>query len=152
MLTNNSSTPSIAIYETLQDWDSSATGLTYDGTTNWSVLGGSGVQDRSAWIDVAIDQPASTRMALDITEIVQAAIVRGDTSVGLMLSVEANSNDRIVLASTETQFDANEPELTLTWQNGTATAPTQAATILSPANGDVLWEHPSMSSLSLIHI
>ncbi len=146
VLTNNSSTPSIAIYETLQDWDSSATGLAYDGTTNWSALGGTGVQDRSEWIDVVVDQAASARMDLDITEIVQSAIVRGDDSVGLMLSVEANSNDRIVLASTETQFDANEPELSLTWQNGTATAPTQAATILSPANGNVLWEHPSMSS------
>ena len=145
-MTNNSSTPAIAIYETLQDWDSSATGLVYDGTTNWSTLGGTGVQDRSEWIDVVVDQAASARMDLDITEIVQSAIVRGDDSVGLMLRVEANSNDRIVLASTETQFDANEPELSLTWQNGTASSPTQAATILSPANGDVLWEHPSMSS------
>ena len=86
-------------------------------------------------------------MHMDITEIVQAAILRGDDSVGLMLSVEANSNDQIVLASTETQFDANEPELSLTWQNGTATAPSQAATILSPANGDVLWEYPSMFAM-----
>ncbi|MEE2747500.1 MAG: DNRLRE domain-containing protein, partial [Candidatus Thermoplasmatota archaeon] len=124
VLTNNSSAPAIAIYETLQDWDSSATGLAYDGSTNWSALGGSGVQDRSEWVDGVIDQAASTRMTLDISEIVQAAIARGDDSVGLMLSVEANSNDRIVLASTETQFDANEPELTLIWQNGTATTPT----------------------------
>ena len=146
VLTNNSSTPSIAIYETLQDWNSSATGLTYDGLTNWSALGGSSIQDRSEWVDVVIDQAASSRMHMDITEIVQAAILRGDDSVGLMLSTEANSNDQIVLASTETQFDANEPEFSLTWQNGTATAPTQAATILSPANGDILWDYPSMSS------
>ena len=144
--TNNSSTPSIAIYETLQDWNSSSTGLAYDGTTNWSSLGGSGIQDRSEWIDVVIDQAASVRMVLDISEIVQAAMTRGDDSVGLMLSVEANSNDRIVLASTETQFDANEPELSLTWQNGTATPPTQAATIVSPANSDILWDFPSMSA------
>ena len=146
VLTNNSSTPSIAIYETLQDWNSSATGLTYDGLTNWSALGGSSIQDRSEWVDVVIDQAASSRMHMDITEIVQAAILRGDDSVGLMLSTEANSNDQIVLASTETQVDANEPEFSLTWQNGTATAPTQAATILSPANGDILWDYPSMSS------
>jgi hypothetical protein len=143
---NNSSTPSIAIYETLQDWNESATGQTYDGVTNWSTVGGNGVQDRSDWISVVVDQAASSRMIMDITEIVQAAIARGDDSVGLMLSVESNSNDRIVLASTETQFDANEPEISLTWQNGSATAPTQAATILYPANGDIIWEHPSMSA------
>ncbi|MDG1525425.1 MAG: DNRLRE domain-containing protein, partial [Candidatus Thalassarchaeaceae archaeon] len=146
VLTNNSSTPAIAIYEILQDWDSSATGLTYDGTTNWSALGGTSIQDRSEWVDIVVDQAASSQMHMDITEIVQAAIARGDDSVGLMLSVEANSNDQIVLASTETQFDANEPELSLTWQNGTATSPTQAATIMSPANADILWDSPSMSA------
>ena len=85
-------------------------------------------------------------MSMDITEIVQAAIARGDDSVGLMLSVEQFSTDQIVLASTETQFDANEPEIQLKWTSVTGTTPSQAATIVSPANGDILWDFPSMSA------
>ncbi|MDP6324487.1 MAG: DNRLRE domain-containing protein [Candidatus Thalassarchaeaceae archaeon] len=144
--TNNSSTPTIAIHETLKDWDESATGRTYDGSTNWSSLGGYGLLDRSDWVDVAYDPASSNRMNMDITEIVQAAIARGDDSVGLMLSVEQFSSDQIVLASTETQFDANEPEIQLKWTSGTGTVPSQAATIVSPANGDILWDFPAMSA------
>ncbi|SVE03477.1 uncharacterized protein METZ01_LOCUS456331, partial [marine metagenome] len=93
---------------------------------------------------IVYEPASSSRMNMDITEIVQAAIARGDDSVGLMLSVEQYSSDQIVLASTETQFDANEPEIQLKWSSGTGTPPSQAATILSPANGDVLWDFPSM--------
>jgi len=144
--TNNSSAPNIAIHETLKDWDGQATGRTYDGSTNWSSLGGYGLMDRSDWIDIAFDPASSSRMSMDITEIVQAAIARGDDSVGLMLSVEQFSTDQIVLESTETQFDANEPEIQLKWTSGTGTVPSQAATIVSPANGDIMWDFPSMSA------
>ena len=146
--TNNSSTPNIAVYETLKDWNESATGRTYNGSTNWSALGGYGLMDRSDWVDVAFDPASSSRMSMDITEVVQAAIARGDDSVGLMLSVEQFSTDQIVLASTETQFDANEPEIRLKWASGTGSIPSQAATIVSPANGDILWDFPAMLAVT----
>ena len=63
-----------------------------------------------------------------------------------MISAEMYSSDQLVLHSTETQFEANEPILRLEWMNGTAALPTAPATLIGPANGDILWEHPVMTS------
>ena len=134
--TNNSSTPSVAMFEVLQDWDESATGLTYDGVNNWSSVGAQGALDRAEWSYIEYDVSDSVELPLDFTAAAQAAIARGDDSIGLMISAEMYSNDQLVLHSTETQFEANEPILRLEWMNGTAALPTAPATLIGPANGD----------------
>ena len=144
--TNNSSTPSVAMFEVLQDWDESATGLTYDGVNNWSSVGAQGALDRAEWSYIEYDVSDSVELPLDFTAAAQAAIARGDDSIGLMISTEMYSSDQLVLHSTETQFEANEPILRLEWMNGTAALPTAPATLIGPANGDILWEHPVMTS------
>ena len=53
--TNNSSTPSVAMFEVLQDWDESATGLTYDGVNNWSSVGAQGALDQAEWSYIEYD-------------------------------------------------------------------------------------------------
>ena len=144
--TNNSTTPNVAIFEVLQDWDESATGLTYDGVNNWSSFGAQGAQDRAEFSHIEYDISDSVELPLDFTAAAQAAIARNASSIGLMISTELFSNDELVLHSTESQFEANEPILRLEWMNGTSSIPSLPATLIGPANGDVLWEHPVMTS------
>ncbi|MEE2759314.1 MAG: DNRLRE domain-containing protein, partial [Candidatus Thermoplasmatota archaeon] len=146
VLTNNSSTPNIGLFEVLQDWNESATGLTYDGVNNWSSIGAQGPADRNDWSDISYDQSDSTRMSLGFTDIAQAAIDRGDSSVKLMISAEMNSNDQIVLASTETQFESNLPKIHLSWMNGTGAVPSESVTLQYPANNEIIWEHPVLTA------
>ena len=84
--TNNSTTPSVAMFEVLQDWNESATGLTYDGVNNWSSIGAQGALDRADWSSIQFDVDDTVELALDFTAAAQAAIARGDASIGLMIS------------------------------------------------------------------
>ena len=138
--TNNSG-PRVSVHETLVPWDADdATGVRYNATTNWSSQGGGGATDRAELVDVISSISASNRFNLDITEIAQGAIARGDTHVSLMLSVDAGSQQRLVLGSVDNLFAANRPTVQLTWRNGSGTAPTTAGSAASPAAGALSWE------------
>ena len=150
VLSNNSSTPTVASFDALQDWNESATGLTYDGINNWSSIGAQGSTDRGDWTHIQFDQAASDWISFDFTRLAQNALANGNSSVDLLLSAELNSSDRIVLASTETQFEANEPVLSLAWMNGTRTTPSTPATLVYPVNNEIVWEYPAMTSDDVI--
>ena len=70
--TNNSTTPSVAMFEVLQDWNESATGLTYDGANNWSSVGAQGALDRADWssIEFDVDAVSYTHLTLPTKRIV----------------------------------------------------------------------------------
>ena len=65
------------MFEVLQDWDESATGLTYDGVNNWSSVGAQGTGS-TEWSYIEYDVSDSVELPLDFTAAAQAAIARGE--------------------------------------------------------------------------
>lgn len=140
VFSTNNSAPRLSVHEVLMPWTAAdATGVTYNGTTNWTAAAGSAAADRTELVDVISNIPSGGRISLDITEISQAAIARGDDFVSLMLSVDANSNQRIVLGSVEDQWAANRPTIQLTWRNGSGTVPSTSGSLATPAHGSLQW-------------
>ncbi len=140
VIANNTTDPRVSVHEILQDWNESATGVTYDGTNNWSSPGGAGAADRSSLIDVSSDTDAGIWLDLDITEIVQGAIARGEHDVSLMLSVDPSSSQSIIFASSDYPWQNSHPHMTLRWRNGSGSAVTTAASLVSPADGELIWD------------
>ena len=146
--TNNSG-PRLSVHEVLVPWTADdATGMIYNATTNWSAAAGGGSLDRSELVDVTSSLSSGNRYSLDFTEIAQGAIARGDTHVSLMLSVDAGSQQHLVIGSVDNLFGANRPTVQLTWRNGSGTSPTVAGTLTGPTDGSIQWDPTTHAMIS----
>ena len=107
-------------------------------TTSWQVGGAGGSLDASVPIDV-VDITGGGWFTWDITQLVQAALVRGDETVRLLIRAEgAGVNSYHTFASSE-NLDVNiRPQLNLTIRSTAPWLP-QAATGLDPLTGQTMW-------------
>ena len=132
---------SVAVRQVFPPWSDAATIDTYDGTNNWAELSGRGIGTDIGLI-VDIQSSINGWMEWNITEIAQDAIIKGQTSVSIMLYNVNNIADRMVyFSSTESQ--SNRPILELTWANGSVTPSPLYPQNTNPSNDQIVFDTTS---------
>jgi hypothetical protein len=132
----------VAARPILRNWTTSANASTYDGTNNWSSLGGRGIgTDIGNFVDL-VDSVSDGWMDFDITEAVQAALANGQNHVSIMLYTSSQTTDLITITSTEGSA-SERPYMTLTWEDGVVATPTVSGVNTGPANGALVWDTSS---------
>ena len=107
-------------------------------TTSWQVGGAGGSLDASVPIDV-VDITGGGWFTWDITQLVQAALVRGDETVRLLIRAEgAGVNSYHTFASSENVDVSIRPQLNLTIRSTSPWLP-PAASGLDPLTGQTMW-------------
>jgi hypothetical protein len=138
----------IAIRPVFQSWTADANDTTYDGTNNWSELGGRDLGvDLGPYVDLE-NSVSSDWMNFDVTEAVQAAMSAGSSSLSLALyasnEITAFTNGPNVVTFTSTEgISSNQPWLNLTWSNGTGGGPTTVGVNTAPLNNSYSWDTSS---------
>lgn len=142
----------LAIRPVLQSWTGDANDTTYDGTNNWSAVGGRDIGvDAGEYVDLQSSVSADW-MTWDVTEAVQAALDSGASSLSLMVyasnEITSWSNGANVITFTTSEgTSSNRPWLNLTWTNGTVAVPSSTGTNAGPANGTIQWDATSHAVL-----
>ena len=143
----------IAVRPVYQNWTTSANDTTYDGTQNWSQLGGRDIGvDLGPYVDLQ-DSVSSDWMTWEVSEAVQAALAAGSSSLSLALYASneiteyLNGPNVVTFTSTE-GVSSQHPWLNLTWSNGTITVPTSSGTNLGPVNHSMSWDVNSHALLA----
>ena len=135
----------IAVRPVYQNWTTDANGSTYDGTNNWSQLGGRDLGvDLGAYVDLQ-DSVSAGWMTWDVSEAVQATLDSGSSTLSLALyasnDITAYSNGPNVITFTSTEgLSSQHPWLNLTWSNGTSPVPTTTGVNTGPANNSLTWD------------
>ena len=135
----------IAVRPVYQNWTTSANDTTYDGTNNWSQLGGRDLGvDLGPYVDLR-DSVSADWMTWDVSEAVQAALDAGSSTLSLALyasnEITAYSNGPNVITFTSTEgLSSHHPWLNLTWSNGTSPVPTANGVNIGPANNSLVWD------------
>ena len=142
----------LAVRPVLQNWNGDANDTTYDGTNNWSALGGRDIGvDAGPYVDLQTSVSAAW-MTWDVTEAVQAALDAGSSSLSLMVYASNditswNSGANVITFTSTEGISSNRPWLNLTWTNGTAAVPSTTGTNAGPANASILWNATSHAVL-----
>ena len=135
----------IAVRPVYQNWTTSANDTTYDGTNNWSQLGGRDLGvDLGPYVDLQ-DSVSAGWMTWDVSEAVQAALDSGSSTLSLAVyasnDITAYSNGPNVITFTSTEgLSSQHPWLNLTWSNGTSPVPTSTGINIGPANNSFSWD------------
>ena len=143
----------IAVRPVYQNWTTSANDTTYDGTNNWSQLGGRDLGvDLGPYVDLQ-DSVSAGWMTWDVSEAVQAALDSGSSTLSLALyasnDITAYSNGPNVVTFTSTEgLSSQHPWLNLTWSNGTSPVPTSTGVNSGPANDSLSWDTTSHALLA----
>ena len=129
----------VAVRPVLQTWTTGLNNSTYDGTNSWSADGGRAIgTDVGSLSDLSASDSADW-MDWDVTELVQAAMVNGDSYLSIALMTSDSSDALITFTSTD-GLATQRPWLNLTWTDGTASIPTVAASNALPLDGTISWD------------
>ena len=140
----SSSNQRISIHTLNGTWNESATGMTRDGSLNWSAPGALGGPDANRnFVDVQ-DVSATNWMTFDITEIAQSVHASGTGYIQLLIMGDSDAG---LVEITSVDSSNDQPWLNLTWTTGAQSTPESTANTLSPLNGDILWNNSGVALL-----
>ncbi|MGB0266092.1 MAG: DNRLRE domain-containing protein, partial [Candidatus Poseidoniaceae archaeon] len=131
----------LGIREVLVPWDDSATNFQYNSTSSWSQLGGRDVGvDISRPFDIIMSQSGNNEW--DITELAQASIAEGQTSLSLMIYSDSSQFGDVARFYSSDNPDF-KPRINLTWVEGQRSIASDAAETLTPVNGLIYFNQSS---------
>jgi len=140
----SSSNQRISIHALNGTWNESATGMTRDGSLNWSAAGALGALDGNHnFVDVQ-DVSATNWMTFDITEIAQSVHASGSGYIQFLI---VGDDDSGLVKITSVDDSNDQPWLNLTWTTGVQNTSESAVSIISPQNGDILWNNSGVALL-----
>ncbi|MDC0056064.1 DNRLRE domain-containing protein, partial [Deltaproteobacteria bacterium] len=143
----SSSDQRISIHALNGTWNENATGMTRDGSVNWSAAGASGVLDANQnFVDVQ-DVTPTNWMTFDITEIAQSVHASGSGYIQLLIAGDNDTGLVKITSVDEIATTSDKPWLNLTWTTGVQNTPESTAGTLLPQNGDILWNNSGVALL-----
>ncbi len=123
------------------NWNASANGTTFDGSTNWTSSGWSydNLDFTTDFDDIGAGYASSLSaswMVWDVADLVQQALAAGRGDLDVILFVDGDATGEVTLTSLEGTSN-QRPWLNLTWTEGTASAATSGASLTGPADDAV---------------
>lgn len=133
------------------NWNASANGTTFDGSTNWTSTGWSYADlDFSAdFGEIGADYASSLSaswMVWEVGDLVQRALAAGQGDLDVVLFVDGDATGKVTFTSLEGTSN-QRPWLNLTWTAGTASAATSGPTLIGPADDAVAFDADSHALL-----
>ena len=139
-----SSTQRVSIHPVNSIWNDSATGLTRDGTVNWSTNSTPILSDIRSDMFYEVQNVSVTNwMSFDITHLAQKAHAAGLSHIEFALVAD---DDRGVVKFSSSDSSSDRPWVNLTWTTGAQTPPETAATGGAP-DGQTLWDNSTVALL-----
>ena len=139
-----SSTQRVSIHAVNGYWNESATGLTRDGSANWSANSTTKLSDIRGDVFFEVQNVSVTNwMSFDITYLAQKAHAAGVSHIELALVAD---DDRGEVKFSSSDSSSDQPWANLTWTTGAQPASESAATGGAP-DGEVLWDNSSVALL-----